>query len=193
MLMLVMAVQCIATTWTIHGCKDNLLQVSAYSNYVTLSNGVRKISGYEWFSWAWWDYYWDIAFPEYADSGSECRIIGFWSYRILHSNYAYSDVQVICVGEGHPDAPIVSLTEDVWCEAWISGPYPDYAGGLYVIIPVEGGEFWIDFDETGNGRLSTYCSSDFGKWAWDGSINPSWVEPPLAPVERTKRGKGHNK
>lgn len=53
-------------------------------------------------------------------------------------------------------------------------------------VPPDGGEFWLDFDPEGP-RVSPTQPADFGKWAWDGSVNPSWVEP----LAKKSHGKGH--
>lgn len=74
--------------------------------------------------------------------------------------------------------------------AYNTGPGPnyDYPNGWFdVSIPAE---YWIDFDSTGSARASTVRPVDFGKYLWDGSINPSWVEPVSA---KKQHGKGRNK
>lgn len=79
-------------------------------------------------------------------------------------------------------------------DVWVEGAIPDYLGYEdYGALP--SGAYWFDISPSGYAfRISTILPSDFGKWAWDGSINPSWVEPPLAPVQQGKRlAKGHNK
>lgn len=72
------------------------------------------------------------------------------------------------------------------CNVWVGGPPPDFMGGGESSIGI-GAEYWIDFASDGTARIATTQPSDFGKWAWDGSINPSWIA--------LKKGfaKGHNK
>lgn len=79
-------------------------------------------------------------------------------------------------------------------DVWVEGAIPDYFG-YEDYGALQSGEYWFDIAPGGYAfRLSTAQPPDFGKWAWDGSINPSWVEPPLAPVLSGKRlAKGHNK
>lgn len=74
------------------------------------------------------------------------------------------------------------------------GP-PNFNGGSsFDMVDAIPGEYWVDWSADGVIRIVQTAPFDFGKWLSDGSINPSWVEPPLAPVQQGKRlAKGHNK
>ncbi len=62
----------------------------------------------------------------------------------------------------------------------VSGPAPKYRNPQYAFMQTSSGgdlapgEYWVDFAQNGSGRLSTSQPSDFGKWAWNGKINPSY-------------------
>lgn len=68
---------------------------------------------------------------------------------------------------------------------FIEGGAPDFLGGSSAVAPSVAGEYWIDFDTTGSIRISNSQPLDFGKWTWDGSINPNYVLP--------LKTKGHKK
>lgn len=74
--------------------------------------------------------------------------------------------------------------------------FPDYNGTWSQVARPElsPGEYWLDFSIDGSYRVSATSPADFGKWAWDGSVNPSWVEP-LTAAPSPGRGKklGHAK
>lgn len=65
-------------------------------------------------------------------------------------------------------------------DVWVEGAIPDYFGySDYGALAT--GEYWFDISPAGyDFRLSTTQPTDFGKWLWDGSINPNYVSP-LAP------------
>lgn len=50
-------------------------------------------------------------------------------------------------------------------------------------------DIWVDWSNIpfSEPRITTQKPEDFGKWAWDGSINPNYVEP-VGPLKST-RGK----
>jgi hypothetical protein len=81
--------------------------------------------------------------------------------------------------------PTLTITQPP-VDFWVEGPIPDYLG--YADYgAIASGEYWIDIVPGGGDfRLSTSAPSDFGKWAWDGSINPNYVEPLL-------KGRSHGK
>lgn len=154
-----------AATWTIHGSKDNwlLFQVGHESDYPQ-----------SW-EWAQWDFWNDQQYPEFADSGF------FWSQRHEDQTVNYTN--------------LLGWRESFTLEAQnpvVIGPVTfasgDYSG--YVELNPElfstPDEYWIDFAADGTVRISTIQPYDFGKWAWDGSVNPSWVEP----LAKKGHGKG---
>lgn len=158
--------------WTLHGCKDNYLQV----RWIADQNPPFYWGGTMDFDWTW-----DQLYPDQSDSG-----IQTWDLSGSTSWTGYSDALSL-------DVPDLARC---W-NAYQSGSGPNYDGwndwSLYWETMVAG-EYWIDFAPDGAVRISTTSPSDFGKWAWDGSVNPSWVEPPLAPAQQGKRlAKGHNK
>lgn len=175
-----------AATWTIHGAKDNYLQVTLVGPVLNCESAPISEVRYwgdpdhtrGWMSFGYWDYANDVAYPP-GYSGAlnytnQCGDYYTWGY-------SQSEWQETLMFEGDADIVIYSL--------W--GPFPDYngtdqSGNLSLL----GGEFWIDFDSFGIVRVSVSEWPDFGKWAWDGSINPSWVEPLAG---KKQHGKGHGK
>lgn len=77
---------------------------------------------------------------------------------------------------GEISGATLSITNQPY-DFWVEGPIPDYPG--YADYgSISSGEYWIDVAPGGGDfRLSTTQPSDFGKWAWDGSVNPSWIAP----------------
>ena len=149
-----------AATWTLHGFKDNFM----YVKIVGTDFNPTGIWQYE----IVWDWGYDQVFPLNTDSG-----LATWDGP--NATYAgpYQDVWSIST-----DLEMAELT--------LSGGYPGYAGGATIqtwlggILPIALqtiSEAWIDFDSVGNIRASNTQPSDFGKWAWDGSINPHYVGP----------------
>lgn len=139
--------------------------------------------GFTWFHWygtMQFDYAWDVAFPSEADSGVEVFTFnGTDGYTKTTDINGWTDTMSFLADSTPEDAS--------W---YLFGGYPDYGGeelGIGGNLPLVGGEFWIDFGPFGVARVNTSQPSDFGKWAWDGSINPSWTA--------AKKGfaKGHNK
>lgn len=164
-----------AVTWTFHGTKDN------YSIVYILS-GLGPGPGYDPLGVMQWDWNYDQEFPQWADSGLATT-------RDAQGNYIWS---------GYSDSlTLTTPDKTAWVsEIDLSGPADNYSGRVSIWSnPVESivppGEYWLDFDSTGTIRLSTTQPSDFGKWAWDGSLNPSWVEP-LA-VHGKGKALGHGK
>lgn len=163
----------VASQWIVHGFRDNFLDVGIWG-------GQFQVTEY----WVdlYWDYAWDIAVPSSADSG-------------LYKSQNWSGVTIGYQDTWTVDMPGPDAGFVLW--AWISGGYPDYGGGLDLRYPppdfnevrMTPGEYWFDFAQNGVGRITIGPNppTDFGKWAWDGSINPSWVA--------AKKGyaKGHNK
>lgn len=174
-----------ASTWTIHGFRDNYTGASICGPLLSCTvppsiNVAYWKDGdhlYEYMAYAHLDYDNDLLYPDYAYSGVS----------------AYTNV---CDGEYTTEFYPVLLSaswqftisgDATFADFWLYGPQPDYNGESRGTLPLSGGEFWIDFDSTGIARVSTSEPSDFGKWAWDGSINPNYVEP-IAPLKST-RGK----
>lgn len=151
-----------AATWTIHGFRDN----AAGIGFLTSDLHARGTS----FQWDWT---WDQLYPESTDSG-----LYFTTNDVWYRQTEYQDTLTADVPE-----------EQLCYYAWVSGPAPDYNWGEYIAYPTLGdpGEYWIDFSSDGTLRWSSTQPADFGKWAWDGSVNPSWVEP----LARKGHGKGH--
>jgi len=123
-----------------------------------------------------WDFGWDQTLLGPIDSGTRTLVNGPGG--VTDSGFTgYSDVLTLEVPDG-----FVFLTLSV------TSGYPDYNGDYNNIpFPSVPGEYWIDMDSSGVPRLSTSQPSDFGKWAWDGSINLNYVAPLVA------HGKSHKK
>lgn len=160
-----------SANWTFHGTKDN------YSVVYVLS-GLGPGPGYDPIGIMQWDWTYDQEFPEWADSGLAIT-------RDADGNYVWS---------GYADSLILTTSDET---AWVSeidlsGAADNYSGRISLwnnpttsLVPP--GEYWVDFASDGTARISTTQPSDFGKWAWDGSINPSWT------AAKKGFGKGHNK
>lgn len=159
--------QVVEAAWTFHGAKDNWLGVVFYGVDPVTDNPTEYVNN--------WDWTYDQLYPSTPDSG-------FWTFDYVTEVY--------------------TPPSGVWSEIWtfsppngvalysidLSGPANDYLGDVYWLHPViNEGEYWVDFDSGGQGRISIIQLADFGKWAWNGSINPSWTA--------AKKGfaKGHNK
>lgn len=156
-----------ASTWTIHGTKDNATFVG-WRYDIPLGTQTSFI----------WDYAGDSIWG--PSSG------------ILLDDWTSGTDEISWLQQGYSDVLTWDLQDDwAWMIVDISGPAPDYQNfqGNFSVQPGEilPGEYWLDFDLNGKMRLSTTQPTDFGKWAWDGSVNPSWVS--------AKKGfaKGHNK
>lgn len=152
---------CSGAQWTFHGFRDNYSAVTwtdfaQPTTYLCMS----------------WDWGWDQTGLGPIDSGTRTLVIG-----VSDSGFTgYSDALTLDI----PDA-FVFLT------CMVTSGYPDYNGNWdNVAFPTAPGEYWLDMDSTGTPRLSSSQPSDFGKWAWDGSINPNYAE-------LLSRGKGHTK
>lgn len=160
----------LGTTWTFHAARDNATSVSIYG---------PLLSGPNWMAYKWWaNANFDFISPYYPVATE----VGVWDENTLTASvvdtFDMSDVLVI-------DVPFYDAA---YADCTVFGPYPDYMGDGLVLIPIDGGEFWIDFASDGAARISTIAPIDFGKWSWNGSINPSWVEPLVV-----KGKKGHRK
>lgn len=150
-----------STTWTFHSWQDNFVDV-------TLGDGTSYVD-------CFFDYSWDAAFPSSADSGV------YWSSGLITITPKALTLSV----DVAPDWLMTSF--------YVAQGYPGYNGSWSGIAEPDltAGEYWIDFASDGSYRISASRHTDFGKWAWDGSLNPSWVEP----LAETKHGKalGHTK
>lgn len=156
------AICAFASTWTFHGFQGNQVAIIITDNLSDPYSGTM------------FGFYWDKGDPD-GEGGIYPRYPSGWADPIVTG---YHDV--------------LSLDTQLGFCIWtvdISGPWPDFNGLNSVTSPgiCDGGEFWIDFSASGTVRISATQPVDFGKWAWDGLINPSWVA--------AKKGfaKGHNK
>lgn len=153
----------VSETWTIHGARENWM-VFAVRHWNFPNQQIRVI----------WNYH---NFPYEQQSG-------FY-------NSIYSDTEPILLSYSEIlehrdtwifDAPSgsIGICESLWggneeYYGWWSYPFGwPYTFADWIQTP---GEYWIDFESGGIPRLSTSIPSDFGKWLWDGSINPNYVEP----------------
>ena len=143
-----------ADQWTFHGFRDNYSAVTwtdfgQPTTYLCMS----------------WDWGWDQTGLGPVDSGTRTLVSG-----VSDSGFTgYSDVLTLDVPAGF-----------VFLTCTVTSGYPDYNGNPNnVTFPTIAGEYWLDMDSTGNPRISSSQPSDFGKWAWDGSINPDYVAPLL--------------
>lgn len=150
--------QSIAATWTFHFWKDN------YGFVDVMGGNSTKEVFVEWdFGDAGYDggvYVWES--PDWSLPKETLGFFGDYSFSLDDETF--------------------------WGSVTINGPAPSFnGGGSPLVLYIGGGEFWIDFSSDGAPRISETQPADFGKWAWDGSINPSWVA--------AKKGyaKGHNK
>lgn len=155
-------------TWVFHGCKDNYSEALFYED---ISNGSMYALR--------WDWNYDQEYPTWADSGISFN----WE-----NASGYNDTLTFECPSGYILYGIA-----------VSAPWPDYNNGQlfgyqwdYQLhkpaqYNIPSGEYWVDFASDGTGRLSITQPADFGKWAWDGSINPSWIEPETAILQHGKK------
>lgn len=163
-----------AATWTIHNWRDNYLDIGLVGGTYQQTEIWREI---------FWDWGNDETFPNQAYSG----VYDITSSPIVVLESGYQDSWTLTI-----DGPYALLA---W--AWISGGFPTYGAGMdfrypppdYIEAVYPPGEYWLDFSDDGLGRIATTQPPDFGKWAWDGSINPSWVEPAAPDPSRANHGK----
>lgn len=146
-----------AATWTFHGTKDNYSYVYLWQPAGGSGAAVQLQ----------WDWNWDRLFPASADSGTQFITAAAGTDWTGYSDVLTVDIdpafQVTVIDISGPATGYNGLTEWLFPYSPPSGPQP--------------GEYWIDFASDGTGRVSTSEPSDFGKWAWDGSINPNYVAP----------------
>jgi len=195
---LIIFVSCVAlnaATITIHRARDNALYLTMCGPELICDVG--PINGFSigltgigdgndhsvTYNSGYWDFGWDAANPNDTFSGK-------WSYTNICAGSYVTDYTTV---GWHEALTFDSNQRRVVCS--ISGPYPNYSGGsgdgfTEIVMPFTGTEYWIDFSPDGSARVSTTQPGDFGKWAWDGSVNPNYVEP-LAPAKKA-HGKGHN-
>lgn len=174
----VYALSAIAQTWTIHGAKDNYLYIQSDGPSLEFGDNFWAL---QWFEHGQWDWAFDQDFPDYSDSGISTFVFDGSDQYSQSSWSGYSNVLIF-------DIPELMTGPISLIRATLTGPYPDYYGDWSeYILPSYGGEYWIDFSEVGIVRISTSQPNDFGKWAWDGSINPNYVEP-ISPL-KSNRGK----
>jgi len=178
-----------AATFTFHAVKENWTEISVNCEPLAC-NPVR---GYQSYVIGYWDFGWDTAFPADAYSGLTGEDVD------CAGNFTTS-----VNSPGYQDTLTFTASDPVQeVDVWISGPYPNYPNGQLNfdlqrqpeggVDLVSGGEAWIDFGPGGIGRIELSQPVDFGKWLWDGSINPSYVEPPALAPPKNGKAKGHNK
>jgi hypothetical protein len=154
-----------AATWTFHTWQDNFTDVTLGETF----------SGIPWhYADLQSDPSFDSAFPESPYSG-----VYWWDWSF----------------DSSPAATVYTITtpDDWWITSfYVAQGYPGYNGSWVgeqrPTLPA--GEYWVDFASDGSYRVSATEPDDFGKWAWDGSINPSWVEH-LSAVEQPGKKLGH--
>ena len=176
-----------AQTWTLHTFKDNStwIVVNGPMGWFCDGGGINNPGPYGtmWSatgdfefnnpSWTWFH-----LFQNTCTTGQQ----------VLIDSAVYVDDFVFSEPSGGVIDPaggqiVPRLNFDIGGPNWegaVSTPAADYTAG----------EYWFDFDQFGNARASSTQPSDFGKWAWDGTINPNYTGPLVA---IKKRGKGHNK
>lgn len=165
-----------AATWTIHAFKDNYTHVSILSPGGWPSGVFGQGSeGNLWFIGVDWDWNWDQLYPDNADSGA---YVDTMQIDGSYSNTSYLGYQDTW---GFDPPTVTGLFWDATTpttQIFISGGAPDYGGGVSASFnDYPPSEVWIDFASDGTLRLSTSLPPDFGKWAWDGSLNPNYVAP----------------
>lgn len=185
-LSIVVSLTCRAEMLTVHGAIDNYLMVAVSgpklpcNPYVSYWIGSADPAS-SWYWGATWSWPYDQTSPPIIDSG-EYFIINDCSFG--EGNLPYYTNQQFGWTESHS----IEITPDVrQCEWNLADPMGGYFMWIGDLFPSMTGEYWVDFNPDCTGRVSTVKPTDFGKWAWDGSINPSWVEPVSLKV------KGHKK
>lgn len=163
---LILALATWASTVTIHGCKDNYL--------------ILNYDDSNWSAQLVWDWTWDNQNPDSIWSGEYT-----WTFYPEYSEYWSG---------GYADTLTLSIPSQYgYCSyGEIAGPNYENRGNRVYLSTPNSGEVWVDFSEDGNARISISQPADFGKWAWDGSVNPSWIEP-TPPMFKKQHGKGHFK
>lgn len=167
-LLLASSVALLAQTWTVHICPDNYTRADVYGPPIKESWGNVPA----WYSEVCFDSFYGT-YGTWVDWHHET--LSYWGYEIAEMGSNYATFYAVS-----------NDTQSAFFE--ISGPGPDCNNCIDGALNVSGGEFWIDFASDGTARVSTLQPSDFGKWAWDGSVNPSWAEPLSA---KRSHGKGH--
>lgn len=157
-------ISCHAGTWILHGFSDNFLECSWQQD---------AFNGSPVLAYAEWDLAFDQAFPQWSDSGVSYDDATTWT--------GYSDVLTVTVPDGVILSTVtIGLGYPYYSSPGVDGRFLFWNGDQPQILTFPG-EYWIDIPAGGFGiRVSLFAPSDFGKWAWDGSINPNYVSP-LAP------------
>lgn len=166
-----------ASTWTFHGCKDN------YTDFIFWQSSAQADQ-----FWARWDWNWDQAFPNAFDSG--ISVNGYINPSGYSETLAFDPPGGVFLYGLNISSPYSDSPGAYFDGSQTLGCVFDFSTMTPQPFDLAEGEYWLDYDGSGNLRLSTAQPSDFGKWAWDGSINPSWVEPLTA---KKHHGKGHGK
>lgn len=179
-----------AATWTFHAARQNYTRIifSVWQPVPDQNPG----SGYvDSTFYCYWNYAYDIAKKKRTASQHSSETMDFftgvwpdspsWSSETVSSSYSDDITCEVAVDEGQTM---------LWQSGRISGPYPSFYGGSNFTVDLyQSQEWWIDFGPGGVARIQSYRPYDFGKWNWDGSINPNWVPPVLYPVH----GRGNKK
>jgi len=144
-LFLTLALSAQAVTWTIHAWRDNLTYAVAYDS--THSQETGQMVFYE---------------------GTVPSASGDTIVLTIDAVESVFDESCGCI---NPGASLFYIR--------ISGPAPRtknvqyaFSQGYEEILPP--GEYWVDFDSNGIARLSTVQPADFGKWSYNGKVNPSY-------------------
>lgn len=195
---LIVSLSANAQTWIIHNWKDNSTLWWFDTNIVSIVGPEQGYvtTGWEYAAAFYTDWASDQVFPLTPASQYYSGALQPTGTYLPNAVVGYSAVYTITVPTGTLGSDLLSEMGGFDEGGYIEGGYPDYGdSGLGDFhLSLGGGEFWVDFSPSGIARVSNTKLSDFGKWSWDGSINPNWVEPLAAPSLPGKRlAKGHAK
>ena len=122
----------------------------------------------------------DAQYPEWTSSGT---------YTLTNDCPCEIEQHTMDYVHGWNEVQTIDTTDARLCEYFLAAGSDAWSGGVYTVFPICEGEYWIDFNPDGTARISTSQPTEWGKWAWDGSVNPSYVAPIVSP----SRGKKHRK
>lgn len=146
-----LALSAYSATWIIHAAKDNTTVAQAYDS------------------------------THSQETGEMVYYTAVWDFK---GTGVYQETQIIDI-----DAEVSVWDENCGCinpgaamfYIQISGPYKQYKNRQYAFVHTGGpnmlfpGEYWVDYAAGGIPRVLTSRPSDFGKWAWNGKVNPSYL------------------
>lgn len=167
-----------AADWTLHGALGSnpwcgFHRVSPDRTHIEMRHfgyGIDPTWSFDWDGWIEGD---NSGFWEYA-TGSVLTLSSDWGTTEILYDPIYGSSSSI--NWGIEDGP-------PYFNGWGSQEAP--------AIP---GEYWIDWTFDGLIRISSSQPVDFGKWEWDGSVNPYWIPPLLPqPLPGKHLAKGHSK